>query len=301
MHEVVAWARSATRNRPVLKAALLPCLSVARWASRWRHHVIKEINGVRYELDLGQSIDASIYFTGRYERDVVSVLKTIVQPGFTALDVGANIGCHTFLLATLAGPTGHVTAFEPTGWAFRKLQRNAALNPHLQNITLKKLALSDRIAMRSPVRFKSSWPVTGGTEPPPEELTDFSTVDEYVHQNNIERIDLIKLDVDGYEFRVLTGAQQTLRDRQPYLVMELEPKALSRNNATAAGLVGLILRHGYEIRLAEDLRHFSNPTELIDLATRAISTNVVCFPPRSRSHLLSGTGQLPLKIVGSRF
>ena len=88
-------------------------------------------DGITYDLDLSQGIDFAIYLANVYERGTRAALRRLVQPGSLVLDIGANIGAHTLTLAQLVGPSGRVFAFEPTDYAYGKLQRNLELNPEL--------------------------------------------------------------------------------------------------------------------------------------------------------------------------
>src|ERR1700744_4645117 len=88
-------------------------------------------DGVRFDLDLAEGIDFAIYLGGVFERGTAQALSRLVEPSSLVVDIGANIGAHTLRLARLVGPQGRVLAFEPTDFAFQKLQRNLALNPEL--------------------------------------------------------------------------------------------------------------------------------------------------------------------------
>ena len=87
-------------------------------------HVQVTRDGLRYDLDLSQAIDFTIFLLGRFEASTVAALRRYVKPGATVLDIGANIGSHTLQLARLVGPSGRVLSFEPTDFAFGKLRKN---------------------------------------------------------------------------------------------------------------------------------------------------------------------------------
>ena len=80
-----------------------------------------------FDLDLGEVIDTSLLM-GTFEPDVTRIIESFCQPGWTILDVGANIGAHTLRFGKVAGSSGKVYAFEPTEYAYRKLLRNIALD-----------------------------------------------------------------------------------------------------------------------------------------------------------------------------
>src|SRR5919198_4875634 len=91
---------------------------------------LTEVDGAMYELHLDEMIDLALYLQ-QFEPDVRDTIRKLTAPGMTVLDIGANIGAHTLLFATLAGPGGRVVAFEPTDFAFAKLRRDVELNPLL--------------------------------------------------------------------------------------------------------------------------------------------------------------------------
>src|SRR3954454_10033377 len=87
--------------------------------------------GIRWDLDLSEVIDLSIYLTGYTEYSTVRAYRRLIRPGDVILDIGANIGAHTLQFASLTGPRGQVFAFEPTAFPFGKLKENIRLNPRL--------------------------------------------------------------------------------------------------------------------------------------------------------------------------
>lgn len=191
-----------------------------RTASRNRV-VIAKVDGITYQLDLNEMIDSSIYYEGCFEPMTTAVINEQVKPGMTVLDIGANIGCHTLRLAKLVGEAGKVITFEPMSWAFAKLKTNIELND-FNNVILEKLALSN-IIERKPAYFRTSWTPDNQSSPNSKnsEDIDFLTLDKYVSINNIDKIDFIKLDVDGYEYKVIWGGRETIKEFKPIMIVEL--------------------------------------------------------------------------------
>jgi FkbM family methyltransferase len=176
------------------------------------------IDGIQYRLDLGENIDVGIYLN-RYEPDMAAGMEKLCQPGFTVLDIGANIGAHTLRIAKFVGESGRVYAFEPTDYAYQKLVHNISLN-QFKNIIPLQIVLSDRNLLRQSIRFKSSWP-TKGNPKNRESIVDFARLDDWRRKENIEHVDLIKLDVDGNEYSVIMGAKSLLVSQHPLILMEV--------------------------------------------------------------------------------
>ena len=170
-------------------------------------------------------------------------------------DVGANIGAHTLPLAQLVGPSGFVVAFEPTDYAFSKLCRNLEFNPALSShIRAERLVLLDSTDATPPVSLASSWPLRpddnahhrhGGIAKSISGARA-TTLDEYAATASIERVDLIKLDVDGNELPILQGAVQVIAQFRPIIVFELAPYVMKEAGTRETDLLGLLRAAGYE-------------------------------------------------------
>ena len=239
--------------------------------------VTQTSNGVTFELDLNQYIDKCIYADGCFEPPTARALARLVQPGMTVLDIGANIGAHAFPLAQRVGACGRVIAFEPMEWALRKFRRNAQLN-RFDNVTLEKAVLSNENGVVN-VAFRSSWPLDGSDSTPQTESLPAHRLDDYLAARGIAKVDVIKLDVDGYEFKVLQGASDLLRRCHPALVMELGIYTLEAVGDRAEAMLDFLADHGYTIHLETDLATpVADKQELIAQVPANSTINIVCVP-----------------------
>jgi FkbM family methyltransferase len=207
---------------------------------------LAEVNGVKFDLDLREMIDASLYYSGGFEPDAEKVIAAVVSPGMVALDIGANIGCHTFRMAKLVGPQGVVVAIEPTAYAFEKLRRNLSLND-LPNIRLVRAGLSDRDEGEVDATFRSSFRLDGKDEVRAERIR-LLTLDALVRENGLNRLDFIKLDVDGYEAKVLAGARESLERFRPHVLFEFGPDWLRDNGGDPEAVLNVFWTLGYRLR-----------------------------------------------------
>jgi len=198
-----------------------------------RDHTAEVIRrGIRWQLDLREGIDLALYLD-MYEIATLAAIRRQVSAGWVVLDIGANIGAHTLPMANLVGPHGRVVAFEPTDYAFAKLQQNISLNPGIADRILPRQALlvAETPEHQTATPIHSSWPLTDAENVHPVHrgrlmTTDGArvvTLDQSVRELGLERIDFIKLDVDGHEMSVLLGARETLRRFRPVLIMEFAP------------------------------------------------------------------------------
>jgi FkbM family methyltransferase len=190
----------------------------AAYARAVRSRVVQaDVDGARYELHLGEMIDLALYLQ-QFEPDVRAAIRRITKPGMTVLDIGANIGAHTLLFSSLVGPAGRVVAFEPTDFAYAKLQKNLSLNPNL-GVELVHMALAERTVSRQQVDFRASWQTDGGRVNGVSTV-DMIRLDEWAAAHQLTRLDVIKLDVDGYEYPVIAGGLATISRTRPTFIIE---------------------------------------------------------------------------------
>lgn len=187
---------------------------------------------------------------GVYESQAIEALTEAVMPGSCCVDVGANSGYYSILMAHLVGPSGHVIAFEPVPQNSETLAQNVALN-HLSNICIESHALGDISGSMSlylstdegctSTPSVKAYAVQGKAQ---QIEVPVRTLDEYLSGAGVEP-DLIKIDVEGAEMLVLRGAAQCLREIRPNVLIEVHdwPSVESRE------VFDLLVDYGYQPRL----------------------------------------------------
>ena len=219
--------------------------------------VIDTVHGYRLAVDYGDST-ARAMALGYYETDEVAVIAEWVRPGTTVLDVGANVGYFTLLMAQLVGPAGKVHAFEPNPGIASRLQENIVLNPHLDDgrISVHRVALG---AGDGAAEFFCPAPgreVLGGLQDTKRAPVDrvihvpLRRLDDLCAEPRLHPIDFFKLDVEGGELDVLRGSQHLLSETRPVILFEA-----SEINASAYGyrvfeLLAYLEERGYTVRQA---------------------------------------------------
>lgn len=219
-----------------------PARRMFEWyAHAFPRHTCKR-HGVRYALDLSELIDRQIYLGG-WEPATVSFLKRTVCAGDVVIEVGANVGAHTLILADQVGEGGHVIAFEPTKFATAKLRANLALNPALMSrVTLRSELVTNHAGALPSTAIVSSFPVVGQVAYKPEQVTaDAVALDDL----NVTRLDLLKIDVDGYDFKVLEGASALLETLRPTVLIELCEHSLKRQGDSVRDIFAFMEARGY--------------------------------------------------------
>lgn len=249
-----------------------------------RNIAVVKRRGIRWNLDLNEGIDFSIYLIGGFEPRTLRLYQKIIKPGYTVLDIGANVGSHTLPLARLVGNNGRVVAFEPTAFAYRKLIVNIGLNPELSPRIIPRQAMlvADSRSRLLPGLF-SSWPLENSGDLHEEHkgrLMDTSgasveTIDDAVDRLNLFRIDFLKIDVDGYEYPVLKGGLQTLKIHKPSIIMEFAPYLIKLEEF--CDMVDLLLELGYRFHNANSMKQLpSDAHALKNLIPPGASLNIYC-------------------------
>ncbi len=241
--------------------------------------------GIRFELDLAEGIDLSIFLLGAFEPDTVRALARLAPVGGTVLDIGANIGFHTLHLARAVGPYGRVFAFEPTDYAYAKLVRNLELNPDLASrVTPIQAYLDTDGDQETQSTFYSSWRLDGVADQHPKHFGTLESanhavqlqLDRFVAENGIGDVDLIKIDVDGFECRILAGASKLLDDYGPTFVSELCPYALAEHGGSATEMLNVFTSRGYQFYNEKTFRVLQLDDSLLArLSARNSSMNMV--------------------------
>lgn len=218
-----------------------------------RYHLLQPLkrarrDGVEYDLDCRQLIDYNIYL-GWWETDTHDFIEKYVEDGFVTVEIGANVGAHTLLIAKKAGREGLVHAVEPTEFARTKLLRNAGLNPDLE----KRIAVHDYLISNSieenPRRdIRSSWPAKASMawRPTEQVSSPVTTIDLLVDGWGLTRLDLLKIDIDGYDYRALRGAEAALRKFTPIVYVELCEAAQNENGYSVTDIVSFLGSLGYK-------------------------------------------------------
>jgi FkbM family methyltransferase len=246
----------STRQKMVMaRFVQQPILQARRLA---RFGPITEVwrRGIRWSLDLRDGIEFSIWLRGYFEPSTVTTYRRLIQLGATVLDIGANIGAHTLHLAAATGAGGQVIAFEPTDYAFERLAHNVALNPHLeQRIRLEQTMLVDSDEAELPRSVVASWPLVPASQLQPLALgrahsTSGATamrLDSSLRSLGVDRVDFVKLDVDGHEIDVLRGAPLLLSRSRPTILFEVAPSQLDGLGRRIEDVLDLLVSFGYRI------------------------------------------------------
>jgi FkbM family methyltransferase len=234
-------------------------------------------------------IGRSIAYYGEYFESEVEVFRHVLAPGSVAVDAGANIGTHALALARLVGPSGRVLAFEPQRALFQMLCASMALND-IGWADCHWTALTAEPCVLHLSELDLSRPGNHGGEALVEAETEDGRPVAGVPLDDVfaeDRLDLVKVDVEGMEIAVLLGAEGVIRRFQPVLYVEND--RLDRSST----LIELLAGWGYGCHW--HLAPFHNPgnangrtkplhpcgfTDQGDrLGSIGFAVNMLCLPP----------------------
>jgi FkbM family methyltransferase len=170
---------------------------------------------------------ASLVTIGTYEILETRILQTLARTSKVIIDIGANVGYYTVLLAKSQPVDGFLHAFEPFPASYDVTTRSVAKNNLADKVTVSQTGLSDNSG-KSIIYI----PETSGTSAasmkvlhPEETNLEFEivleTLDSYIQKNNLTNVDLIKIDVEGAELFAIRGGWETIRANRPVVFAEL--------------------------------------------------------------------------------
>lgn len=216
-------------------------------------------------------IGAKIIYTGNYEPALKKVFQSIIKYGDAILDVGANIGFHTLYFAELTGANGSVIAFEPIPPNYQALQENIALN-NFNQVSAQNIALSNKNEQITIAVDQAS------ENPGAFNLFDKSgdlvincfKGDEIIKD---QKIDFIKIDVEGYESFVIDGLLATIKKYRPVIVFEYDQYYHQKTGRNEDYIFLLLGDLGYQFQYVHN-----NGLKSIESFQNLISGNVLALP-----------------------
>ena len=228
-----------------------------RKASPSGFYTVNMYNLFKLYVNPKEEVGFLYYYTNGYEKEVSEITKCILRKGDVAIDIGTLYGYYTLLFSSLVGDSGKVHGFEIDKTNYNTTRKNINFNSR-QNIELNKIAISDKksqIYFVNPQDLKENKGKLKNlglgylteTKNTSNKKVNTISLDEYVKENKLNKLKLIKIDVEGYEPNVIRGMINTLRNLKPYLFIEFSSDNLARNNSTCEELYNLIKALNYNL------------------------------------------------------
>jgi FkbM family methyltransferase len=215
---------------------------------------VEEFEG-EFHMDTRSHLFKRLLLNGTYEPELVSIVNKTVNLGDDVIDVGANLGFFSVLFSRKVGLSGRVLSIEPTSKVFDTLSLNLKLNM-ADNVIAFNGAVGEKkskITINSIVgkeEYSSVGEVVHHSvkgEKTITEIVECSTIDALVEMHNLKP-SFIKIDVEGAEFMVLSGAVNTLKKYHPVILSELSDEMLGACGSSSSDVIGLLKSLGYSLR-----------------------------------------------------
>jgi FkbM family methyltransferase len=193
-------------------------------------------HGFRQVLNLADSAVAGMILNEAYEPRETNFICKACTPGATVLDIGANIGYYTLLMAQLVGPNGYVYAFEPREDFCDFVRRSVTENEFDQRCAVHCCALADYegavqfrihprtdLASSDPNYYSTCYLASSESDKNKDAFIQVKVqiLDKFLEAEPQRRVDLIKIDVEGAEHLVFRGAEKLLRRDKPVILSEI--------------------------------------------------------------------------------
>ena len=228
----------------------------------------------------------SISHYGTYEELESKIMEEKIEMGNIVVDVGANIGLHTLNMARIVGNAGQVFAFEPDPSNFEILKKNAKINNY-KNIILEQKAVGDKHGRTT--LYQSDHPGKHRIFPQTDQAksqvqVELTNLDNYFDSDMIDKINFIKIDVEGLEFSVLKGMKNILKNSKKIKILfEFMPENTMEAGFTPIELLNYLTSNDFKLYCMDNktkkLLYVSNNEEIIKLCSstnNTISRNLFC-------------------------
>lgn len=202
--------------------------------------------GLHWKVDISDFIGHSVYFGLDRTTDA---LFELCGADSIVFDIGVNIGWTALNLSRIC-TLGHVFGFEPDPFNYKACSENLRLNQAVNNLTLVPIALGAEngvvsMTIPTPSNRGGNRIAAEGDDAPIRNIR-MTTVDDYCKESGIVKVDLIKIDTEGYELRVLKGATRLLQDSKPTLYIEVNDDNLREQGDSALALIEFLSSLGYD-------------------------------------------------------
>lgn len=192
------------------------------------------------------------YFENDYEKENILFLKEQVKPGMTVVDIGAHLGLLSSICAQLTGKTGRIYCFEPTPSTFSVLKEVVRLNNAQDIIFPQNKAVSNFTGqldffIDENEGSNANSLVGRDDKNRSTRKMEVITLDDFLRVQQIDKLDLVKIDAEGSELDVLTGARKSLERFRPRIILALHPQLIRNNNQSLSAIYDLLVELNYEV------------------------------------------------------
>lgn len=223
-----------------------------QWLKKFKHNLI-QVNG--YDLEIipqdpfGTSAELLIFNT--HEPISTKLVSQLLKKGMTCLDIGANIGYYVLLENKMVGETGKIIAIEPSPENFKFLQKNIS-RQNSKIIEAYNIAAGDKDGKINFLIYENA--SNSGMVIPDGEVQKWpgqvievpiKKIDSFLQELQVKKIDFLRMDVEGYEYHIFKGMQDTLEKFKPIIHIEVHKSIMGDN--TTKEWFGMLKQLGYTV------------------------------------------------------
>jgi len=244
-----------------------------------------EVLGISFSIYLNPflngGVDSVIYKDGVWEPEIVYLIKKHLPPRGTFVDIGANIGFHSLIASAVTGPDGNVLAFEPLPRLQQQMQKSIESN-NFSNIVIKPVALgmsygsANLSLVEENIGASSIQDVSIDRVVSDIVTVPVRTLDSY--REELSRIDLVKIDIEGTEYEALRGGEKILLKFKPVIILEFSPHVYEKD-FTGKSLVLYEYLKGLGYTITDIGNRFTDVEKnLRNGEFKGLHTNLLCIP-----------------------
>jgi FkbM family methyltransferase len=211
-------------------------------------------NGITIQADIYDYVGHYLYFG--FKDIGHEALYSLVNSGDNILDIGTNIGSTILQFAKISGKNAQIIGFEPDPINFKECQKNILLNT-FENIEVLPIGLGNekgtfKLIVDTPSNRGTNKISYANKDNKTSETVLVDILDNVIIDKEIDKINLVKIDVEGFEMNVLNGAVKFLQRDQPILFIEVNDENLKMAGSSAKELVTFLMERNYEVHTAEN-------------------------------------------------
>jgi len=218
--------------------------------------------GVKMYVDLVDPHTWDLVLGNDDEKNIKKIFLDHIIEGSTVIDVGAHLGEYSLIAAKKVGSTGKIIAIEPFREAVVNIKKNFLLN-NFNNYIILEVAVGNKL--KKQILYENSIRAGAYLDPILEKNQLFNTkeievetIDNIILSRKIKKIDMLKIDVDGYEYEVLFGCQESFKQNKiNNILCEIHPEHLKKKGVNEEMIYSLLKKNGYVIKHLGNTRNIT--------------------------------------------
>ncbi len=231
------------------------------------YKVVDLKGGLKIKVDIGEYIGSELYYLKEFEGDTYKTIEELMVKGKCFFDIGGNIGLISLMVNQICSGNVDIHIFEPSPDNFELLKSNTEMNG-MDNAVLNNVAVSseDNATLRMHIyedqAYNSVYMLNRVPFKSVVEVPSLS-IDGYIEKQGIraDMIELIKIDVEGYEYNVFKGASKLLTEYSPKILCEISHANLTKSGLVPYEVICNVLSYGYKCYVYEN-RSFRDITSI---------------------------------------